>query len=368
MTTSESTDCDQTGAEKPEGDGARIAMRFVAAVLVGAAGGALFAAISAPLPWVLGSMGACAIASIARLPVAAGASTRRPMAAVIGVVLGSSFHPGLATMVRDWWLPLLLLPVFLSVAALLCVTWFRRVAGFDPATAYFAGMPGGIAEMVLMGGERGADERTIGLIHAARIFLVVFALPFVIRHTHGPAAAPVVSVTAPQIWPDLPLLLWGGGSIAAGLLLGRAFRLPAWHLMGPLAVSAALHLSGVTDFRVPAWMLSAAQIGLGATIGCRFGGLELRAFLRILALAAGSTLILLALTFVFAVAIGRTMGLDFALLALAYSPGGLAEMSMVALSLALEPGVVVIHHLARVVFVLIAAPLAFRAPPQETDR
>ncbi|VWX46753.1 AbrB family transcriptional regulator [Novosphingobium sp. 9U] len=347
-------------AAQTEGDGARIVVRFAAAVAVGALGGALFAGLHTPLPWVLGSMAASAVASIAGLPVAAGPATRRPMAAVIGVVLGSSFHPGLAGLVREWWLPLLLLPVFLTIAAVLCVTWFRRVAGFDPAPAYFAGMPGGIAEMVLMGGERGADERTVGLIHAARIFLVVFALPFIIRHLHESAKAPPLAVTAPEVWPDASLLLWGGGSWIVGLALGRALRLPAWHLMGPLAVSAALHLSGLTDFRVPAWLLSAAQVGLGATIGCRFGGLTLPIFTRIIALAAGSTLILLGVTFAFALTIGQLTGLDFSLLALAYSPGGLAEMSMVALSLALEPGVVVIHHLARVVFVLVAAPLAFR--------
>jgi uncharacterized protein len=337
-----------------------VVLRFVTAVTIGAIGGGVFAAIGAPLPWVLGSMAACALAAIARLPVAAGSATRRPMAAVIGVVLGCAFHPGLIEQARGWWLPLLLLPVFLTVAGLACVLWFRRVAGFDPATAYFAGMPGGIAEMVVMGGERGADERTIGLIHGARIFLVVFILPFVIRHFHAPVGIAVAPVTAASPWPEPALFLWGGVSAAAGLLVGRALRLPAWHLMGPLAVSAALHATGVTDFRVPAWLLAAAQVGLGATIGCRFAGLELRAFLRILALAAGSTLILLALTFAAAAAIGRATGLDPALLALAYSPGGLAEMSMVALSLSLEPGVIVVTHLARVALVLIAAPLAFR--------
>jgi len=35
-------------------------------------------------------------------------------------------------------------------------------------------------------------------------------------------------------------------------------------------------------------------------------------------------------------------------------------MRMVALSLSLEPGVVIVHHLARVVLVLVAAPLLFR--------
>lgn len=348
-----------------DGDRARIVLRFLAALMVGGAGGALFLGIGVPLPWILGSMAACAAASIAGLPVAAGAATRRPMAAVIGVVLGSSFHPGLIALARDWWLPLATLPFFLAIGALLCVVWFRRVAGFDPATAYFAGMPGGMAEMVLMGGERGADERTVGLIHGARIFLVVFTLPFLIRHFHEPAAATIAATPSATVL-DPELLLWGGASIGFGLVLGRALRLPAWHLIGPLAVSAILHASGVTDFRVPGWLLALAQAGLGATIGCRFAGLTLNMFVRVLGLAAGSTAILMALTFAWAAAIGQLTGLDIGLLALAYSPGGLAEMSMVALSLALEPGVVIVTHLTRVVLVLLAAPLAFR-PAKEPE-
>jgi len=353
-------------AAPAEGDRVRIVLRFLAALLVGGAGGAVFVALGAPLPWILGSMTACAAASLAGLPVAAGSATRRPMAAVIGVVLGSAFHPGLVGLALDWWLPLVLLPPFLAAAAVLCVAWFRRVAGFDPATAYFAGMPGGIAEMVVMGGERGADERTVGLIHAARILLVVFVLPFVIRLFHAPGPAAPVSATAASAVPGVDLLLWGGISLTAGLLVGRALRLPAWHLLGPLAISAGLHLSGVTDFRVPAWLLALAQTGLGATIGCRFAGVTLPAFARLLALAAGSTAILLALTLAWAAAIGAMAGLDIGLLALAYSPGGLAEMSLVALGLGLEPGLVIISHLARVVLVLLAAPIAFRPRNKDT--
>lgn len=342
------------------------ALRFALAVAIGAVGGALFLAIDAPLPWVLGSMAGCAIASIVGLPVAASSATRRPMAAVVGVVLGSTFHPGLIALAQQFWLPMLLLPVFLAISALLCVGWFRRVAGFDPATAWFAGMPGGVAEMVLLGGERGADERTVGLVHGARIFLVVFALPFIIRLFHvAPATTGMAARATGTSTADLSLLLWGGGSILVGLALGRALRLPAWHLLGPLAVSAGLHMTGVTDFRMPGWLLAAAQVGIGATIGCRFAGLDLKSFARILSLAAGSTAILLGLTFAFAAGIARLTGLDIALLALAYSPGGLAEMSLVALGLALEPGVVVIHHLARVIMVLVAAPIFFRATPEE---
>ncbi len=337
-------------------------LRFLAALGVGAAGGVLFQSIGAPLPWVLGSMAACAAASIAGLPVAASSAARRPMAAVIGVVLGSSFRPDLFEQAREWIVPLILLPLFLASAAFVCVTYFRRVAKFDPVTAYFAGMPGGIAEMVVMGSERGADERTIGLIHGARIFLVVFTLPFLIRLVAAPVAAPAATVVHGNV-ANLSLLGWSVGCVVVGLALGRLLRLPAWHLVGPLAVSAVVHATGIADFRIPAWALAAAQVGLGATIGCRFVGMTIRALLRTLLLAAGSTVLLLVLTVLWAVGIAAATGLDPVLLVLAYSPGGLAEMSMVALSLALEPAFVIVHHLTRVVLVLIGAPFAFRPPP-----
>lgn len=340
----------------PDGDAARVILRFLAALVVGGAGGTLFWSIGAPLPWVLGSMVACAAGAVAGLPILAGASTRRPMSAVLGVVLGSSFHPGLLDQARLWAVPLVALPFFLASAALLCILYFRRVAKLDRTTAYFCGMPGGIAEMVLMGAERGADERAIGLIHGARIFLVVFILPFLIRLVHDPVVAPPVPMGA-SVVGDWTLLLWGGGCILVGFAVGQVLRLPAWHLLGPLAVSAGLHMTGITDFHIPAWVIAVAQVGLGATIGCRFVGLTLPALGRLLLLSAGSTAILLVVTIAWAVAIWKLTGLDPAQLTLAYSPGGVAEMSMVALSLALEPGFVVIHHLVRVVLVIVAAPL-----------
>jgi membrane AbrB-like protein len=340
--------------------GLAVLFRFLGALIVGASGGALFAGMGAPLPWVLGSMAACAIASISGLPIQAAAATRRPMAAMIGVVLGSSFSPALFAHAGAWVVPLIALPFFLTSAALLCVTYFRKVAGFDPATAYFAGMPGGIAEMVVMGGERGADERMVGLIHGARIFLVVFILPLLIRLYHGPGGTVVATPVTGDV-ADWSLLGWASGCIIVGLALGRLLRLPAWHLVGPLAVSAAVHMSGLADFRVPSWALAAAQVGLGATIGCRFVGLRLPVLLRTLLLAAGSTVILLAVTFVWAAGVSALTGIDPVLLTLAYSPGGLAEMSMVALSLALEPGFIIVHHLTRVVLVLVGAPIGFTA-------
>lgn len=52
-----------------------------------------------------------------------------------------------------------------------------RIVKLDPVTGYFSAMPGGLIDMVLLGAERGGNERTIALMHSSRIFLVVFSLP-----------------------------------------------------------------------------------------------------------------------------------------------------------------------------------------------
>jgi uncharacterized protein len=53
---------------------------------------------------------------------------------------------------------------------------FRRM-GFDPATAWYAAMPGGLADMVTFGQEAGADVRALSLIQATRVLIIVLAAP-----------------------------------------------------------------------------------------------------------------------------------------------------------------------------------------------
>ena len=54
-------------------------------------------------------------------------------------------------------------------------------------------------------------------------------------------------------------------------------------------------------------------------------------------------------------------GIDFLLLVLAYSPGGLAEMGLVALYLHLDTALVACHHIFRVVLVGFSSGLSFKA-------
>ncbi|MFB2552896.1 AbrB family transcriptional regulator [Ensifer soli] len=335
--------------------------RLLLALAIAALGGMLFFFLHLPLAFMLGAMAATATAAILGLPVATPRSVRPPMTALIGVILGSAVTPDVFDAMPGWTLPLALLPLFLLVSATVSIVYFRRVAGLDLKTAYFCGMPGGLVEMVLLGAQHGADERTIALVHALRVFLVVLILPFFMQFALGLDLGQRPATGAPAM-PGLTDLAWVLVCLAGGSLAAHMLRLPLKFLLGPLLFSLALHLTGISRFHLPDWVAPAAQVVLGATIGCRFGGIDIRHLARILALCLGSVLLLLAVTAGFAALAASLDAHDFTAMLLAYSPGGLAEMSLVAYALHVEVMFVFALHVVRVVLVAFGAALVFRLP------
>ncbi len=343
--------------------------RLLLALVIGAAGGWLFSLYRLPLAWMLGSMVACTVAALLRAPVAAPAAIRPPVQAVLGVMLGAGFAPGMIASVPGWLPTLIGLVGFVIVAGAVGTLYMRKVAGLDPVTAFFSGMPGGLVEMVIQGEERGGDVRMIALVHSARVFVVVMSLPFLLQWITGVdiGARPNIGLSLLDTpAADILLLI---GTLLAGVVAGQLLRLPARFLLGPMLASALLHVSGLTDFVIPVELLNAAQLLLGMVVGCRFATASPRVVLRVLVLAVGANYILLAITFAFAFAVSAVSTYDVTALVMAYSPGGLAEMSLVALALQIEVAFVAAHHLARVVMVMAFASTAFRlsglgGPPQ----
>lgn len=329
--------------------------RFMFALLLGGLGGWLFVQARLPLPWMLGSMVFCTTAALLRLPVAAPPVIRPPMTMVIGVMLGASFRPSVIAQIPNWLPTIAGLVLFMCACAVCCVGYFRRFAGFDPVTAFFAGMPGGLVEMVTVGEEKGGDARIIALIHSARILLVVMTLPFIVQWLGGVplggtrVAGPSISQT--PLFAELSLLACG----LAGIVVGHWLRLPAKFLLGPMLVSALVHMLGFSDSAPPFEIVNAAQLVLGVTVGCRFIGTPPRVILRVLALSVGSTAMLLALTLAFAWLVALVSTHGHVPLILAYSPGGLPEMSLIALALHTDVAFVAAHHIIRVFLVMVCA-------------
>lgn len=332
----------------------------VLTLALGAAGGWLATQINLPLPWMIGAMVATTAGSLAGLDLFMYRWVRGPNVAVLGVMLGSSFTPAIVARFGDWLATIAGLAVYVVLVTAILYAYFRRYGHFDRVTAFFAASPGGLNEMTIVGRELGGDDRLIALVHGARILMVVMTIPigFMIFEEYRPSARPPMGGTLLEMsWREALIL---GGCALAGAFGARAIRLPAAFVVGPMLLSALVHVLGWSEARPPAVLIGLAQVVIGAAVGARFSGVRLYTIARVLLLSLGSTAVMVALTAIFALVLRHATDTSIEAVILAYAPGGLAEMSLVALALAIDSAFVASHHVLRIVMIVIVAPMLFR--------
>jgi uncharacterized protein len=323
---------------------------------LGALGGAGFAALGLPLPWLLGALAATTAASLGGLVLRVPEPLRRPMIAVLGAMLGTTFTPDRLDGALSWLASLAALPVYVVLVGGLIFLYLRRRSDFDPTSAFFAATPGGLSEMIALSDQLGGDQRRVSLVHGARLLFIVATIPFIAQvFGYEPPARPSTLDLAfdPS---DLALLAALG---TFGYLLAHRLRLPAATFVGPLLGSSAAHLAGWLEADPPYLLMALAQLVLGSAVGARFSGTPLALIGRTLVLGAGATVIMLLVTLAFGAALHALTGHSLALLLLAFIPGGFTEMSLIALAMGVDPAFVVTHHSVRVFLVVLIALPAF---------
>ncbi len=291
-----------------------------------------------------------------------GASVKQPgfvmdvVRASIGLMLGAAFTHELLASFAAWWVSLAFLFVALSLMFVAAFFALRRIAGFDKATAALCAMPGGIAEMVLLSEQQGADQARVAIVHALRIAMAILLIPILVSQitTIEPVAAASTSGLTSLAALDW---LWIVVCIAAGLLARGRVRMPAPIVVVPMIISAAVHLLGWTMFEVPASITALVQVFIGINVGGRFAGVPMKALMGALGAAAMVVALQIGVAFGGALLVAKSSGADPVALVLAFAPGGLAEMSIIALSVGRDVAFVGLHHVFRVLIALSLAPL-----------
>ena len=340
-----------------------LALTTLALCLLGGVGGWLASHTPLPLPWLLGSLIACAGLSIGAPNVLpAGYSFPQPVRlafiATIGLVIGAQVTPDLLRAPATLALSFLAVAVFVALAFAINYLIFRRVGGYDRPTAFYSASPGGLIESITLGEAAGADTRRLVIQQFLRIIAVIALVPLGLSlwegHPVGSAAG--MGLSDPGMSVNWPLL---AAALAGGIALGKLLRFPAWQLTGALLVSALLSLWG-NPLAVPGWLISLAQMVVGTSLGMRFAGLSRSMLLRglwlsgltvsaMLLIGAGLALVLVPLT-----------GQDFQVLLITFAPGGVNEMALVALSLEANPAFVTLHHVFRITVTVLSLGLMKR--------
>jgi len=311
-----------------------------------------------PLPFLFGPLLACLIAALSGLPLMGLGRVSTAARTILGVAIGSSFTPEVLGRVPEMLVSVSLIPFYIVAIGLVGVPFFRRLFGFDTVTAYYAAMPGGLQDMVIFGGEAGADTRALSLIHATRILILITVAPLVLTWGMGVSLDQPIGAPAAELPPgELALMV---AAAAAGWKGGERIGLFGASILGPMIVTGALSLGGLIHVRPPSEAILVAQFMIGIGIGVGYVGVTLAELRRVvvagilfvlvvaaLAAAATEVVVLLGLA-------GPVDGF------LAFAPGGQAEMVVLAIVAGADLGFVIVHHLIRILLVIAGAPLAAR--------
>lgn len=333
--------------------------RMLATVLLAALAGELAQQAHLPLPWMLGPLFSVACLRIAGLPLRSLPGGRQAGQWAIGTALGLYFTPLVLNQLYRHAAAILLMSAAALLLGLIAARLLQRWAGSDSRTAFFAGLPGGASEMVVLCERHGGRSDRVAAAHALRVMLVVSIIPFALHH------GLFAEISGHEIfqalnrdvnWLRLPWLLLASGLGVA--LLSRLRIANAW-VLGPLATIGALTAAEIPLSSLPVWMVNGGQLLLGIALGCRFAPGFFKAAPRFLAISTLATLLSLALCTGLTVALAWLSGLPAASLLLAASPGGMAEMSITARELALSVPLVTATHVLRVVLLTVLAPALF---------
>ena len=320
----------------------------------------LFAAL------VVGIVLALANLAPAAVPRAVGVAAQ----GVLGVYIGTMVsRDALGTLGPHW-------PAVLgaAVATLLISVVFGALLGLrrdvTPLTGSLAMVAGGASGLVAIARELGADDRVVAVVQYLRVALVTASMPIVVtliyraERTHH-AALTERTVAAPWYLTILVLV----GLMLVGTATGRLIRLPGAGLLGPLALTVVLQLSGIPfDLSVPAVLVQLGYLVIGWQAGVLFTRESLRAVGRTLPAALALIVVLAVATAGLGALLAHFAGLTPLEGYLATSPGGVYAVLATAVETGSNVTFIIAAQVVRILLMLFAAPFVAKAIVRISDR
>jgi membrane AbrB-like protein len=339
--------------------------RWFSAADLGAAAGTVAAALAGgiaarlgglPLPWLLGPLFATAVVALAGAPIAPIRYGRTAGQVVIGGAIGVQFTKAILISLVSL-APLMVGMAVLSMLVGACsALMMMRLGRLDKTTAFFATVPGGVAEMMNLAPRYGAQLEPIMVAQTLRVGLIVAVAPFlVIQFSHGDTQGLAQSLTMP--WPTALMLL--AACVLGGAMFAYSTFPNAWFL-GAIAVGILLATLGLAEGRMPDLILIPAQMLIGASLGVQFRREFLTRLLRLLVASSIIVLFLAVAMALIAAAVALALAMPVPTLVLAFAPAGMAEMVLTAKLLGLDGTVVAGFQLVRIIVILFLCRPAYR--------
>ena len=320
--------------------------------IVGVPSAALFAAL------LVGMILALVSYAPERVPRKAGIAAQ----GVLGVYIGTMVHrDALTALGSDW-------PIVLGVAVATLV--LSIVAGallglhrdVTPLTGALALVAGGASGLVAIARELGGDDRVVAVVQYLRVALITASMPIVVTFVFhaqktGRIAPSVQTASAPW-YLSIGMMI---AIVLVGVTAGRLVRLPGAGLLGPMTVTIALQLTGLSfGMSVPFALVQLGYAVIGWQAGVAFTRKSFKAIGRALPAALGLIVLLNVATAGLGVLLAHTTGISPLEGYLATSPGGIYAVLATAVETGSNVTFIVAAQVVRILLMLFAAPLMAR--------
>ncbi|WP_374653571.1 AbrB family transcriptional regulator [Dongia sp.] len=346
---------DKPGLEPPRTFRA-VLPSIVTGLIVGALGGLGARQIGLPLPYLLGPLVLCGIATLAGTIITPLPGGREMGQIVVGLAIGLRLLPEMLQTIIG-----LLPAMLLSTLGVVIVTMgtgllLKRLTGIDRTTAYFATAPVGLAEMATLAHTRGGAADITSLVHTIRVAAIVTTVPLLVAWLGEDGGILPPRLPHRDQWSGLLLLIL----LAAGAaFILKRWRVPNVWLLVPVTIGGIASATGLASLTMPPVLLIAAQLVIGIWLGRRFRRAMLTRLPRVTLAALLTTLLLLIAAAGGAVLLAAATTLPFATGFLSLAPGGVTEMVLTASLLHLDVPVITAFHVTRILLLTSFSLLLF---------
>ena len=321
--------------------------------LVGVPSAALFAAL------VVGVVLALTALAPSRVPRPAGIAAQ----GVLGVYVGTMVHQdAVGALGSDW--PVV---IAIAVATLLLSIIAGALLGLHrdvtPLTGSLALVAGGASGLVAIARELGGDDRVVSVVQYLRVGLVTASMPVVVTLIYhadkSRSAAPVTETHSAPWYLSVAMLV---GLVLVGATIGKLIHLPGAGLLGPMALTVALQLTGLSfGLAVPTVLVQVGYMVIGWQAGVAFTRESLRAIGRMLPAAITLIVALGVATAGLGMVLAHFAGLTPLEGYLATSPGGVYAVLATAVETGSNVTFIIASQVVRILLMLFAAPLMARS-------
>ncbi|HUZ73919.1 MAG TPA: AbrB family transcriptional regulator [Stellaceae bacterium] len=335
----------------------RVLRQTAETLFVGAAGGTLVNRLGFPAGLISGSVLAAATVSLAGRPLGLPTGLTRVIFILSGIALGSAVSPETLRSIAAY--PFSVAILALSTLCMIATTWLylRFVHRWDPLSALLGASPGGLAQMMALSVETGADVRAIVVVQTVRVVVLTVGIPsgLALLGLAGMAARPIAVHTVSAT--GMALLV--AAAVTSAMVLQK-LRFPGGLLFGAMLGSGLLHGEGIVQGGLPWWAADTVMVALGTVNGSRFAGTNRQMLMGYVGAAFGSFAVSISITVCFALLAVSSLPVPPSDIVIAFSPGAQDTMLLLALALHLDPVFVGAHHLARFLTISLSVPFIAR--------